>query len=191
MVSAISSKFVLHKLDGVGTYLNLVDACKQSADPKKCRVRYEYRGDTLSNYILPSLIIRTTTLLNSKLFDLISRNDYHSYFWGYTITFLTACSILVICLFVTHQFCIFLSAVSIAAITFTNPHLLDFQPHLFSGLFQSSEMVFPNYLCSTGAASILLIPMSLALYYDGAGLLQTYWCLLYMLAMRRFSLFFF
>ena len=64
ITTAISSKYIFNKLDGKSElYDELVNQCNNHpVNVKLCYQRYQYRGDTLANYVIPSILTKNDPL---------------------------------------------------------------------------------------------------------------------------------
>ncbi len=180
MVQAISSKFIFNKVDGkFETYDKLTKKCNVIPDIDKienCKVRYRYRGDTLANYILPSLLIRGFVYVNSSDNSTSNINQALSLgiFQGLSFTFLLCCTITILVgTLLNKKSAIFITFISFLVLVMSSNHLLEFQWHSFSELFFPiiGDGYFPTIYASRGAVSILILPVTIALLFNKSKIL--------------------
>ena len=173
MVSAISSKYVFNKLDGKAKlYDNLVNQCDNHPnDIEGCFQRYKYRGDTLANYIIPSILIRSFDYFHTHYSKELNFEQVLSLsiFKGYALLFLSSCLIaIIVSLLIKRKSAKILTFVGFMSIIISSNHLFEFQWYLFSDLFFQilGDGYMPTIYVPRGAAAMLLLPITISILYN-------------------------
>ena len=170
LVSAISGKFFLAKLDGqIALYNEIIDKCRETSFINSCEARYMYRADTLSNYLLPSLSIRFLEFFFVQILDPLDVGKVLSlaFFYGHAIIFLSACAASILFTnYLNNKPSKILTLFSLIGLTVSNPNLFDLSS--FSSIFFNvvDSYVHPTVYVPRGAISILLFPISLAILFN-------------------------